>query len=88
MAQKARWFAEMGVDNMFRSPGVREFFLDIATSPDPRITHVSRLEVGAATVATNFGLRVRRLLLPRAGELRPRLARWRASARAPRICTI
>ena len=56
MAQKGRWFAEMGVDNIFERPGVREFFLDIATDPACPITHVSRLEVGDATVATNFGL--------------------------------
>lgn len=56
MAQKGRWFADMGVDNIFARPGVREFFLDIATDPACPITHVSRLEVGGATVATNFGL--------------------------------
>jgi CelD/BcsL family acetyltransferase involved in cellulose biosynthesis len=57
MEQKARWFAEMGLHNMFERPGYRAFFLDIATSPWTRhITHVSRLEVGHMTAATNFGL--------------------------------
>ena len=57
MAQKARWFADMGVDDMFVKPGVREFFFDIATNSKTRcITHVSRLDVGQSTVATNFGL--------------------------------
>jgi CelD/BcsL family acetyltransferase involved in cellulose biosynthesis len=57
MAQKARWFAEMGVANMFERPGYRAFFHEIATSPWTRhIAHVSRLEVGGRTVATNFGL--------------------------------
>jgi CelD/BcsL family acetyltransferase involved in cellulose biosynthesis len=57
MAQKARWFAEMGVENFFVRPGVREFFLAIASDPGTRaITHVSRLEVGGTAIATNLGL--------------------------------
>jgi CelD/BcsL family acetyltransferase involved in cellulose biosynthesis len=57
MAQKARWFAEMGVDNIFARPGVRDFFIDVASAADTRaITHVSRLDVGEATAAVNFGL--------------------------------
>jgi CelD/BcsL family acetyltransferase involved in cellulose biosynthesis len=57
MEQKSRWFAEMGVSNMFAKPGCREFFFDIATNPQTRrITHVSRLDVGGATLATSFGL--------------------------------
>jgi CelD/BcsL family acetyltransferase involved in cellulose biosynthesis len=57
MVQKARWFAEMGVRNLFERPGYRGFFHEIATSPWTRhIAHVSRLEVGGITVATNFGL--------------------------------
>jgi CelD/BcsL family acetyltransferase involved in cellulose biosynthesis len=57
MAQKARWFAEMGLRNMFERPGYRAFFMEIATSPWTRhIAHVSRLEVGHVTAATNFGL--------------------------------
>jgi CelD/BcsL family acetyltransferase involved in cellulose biosynthesis len=57
MAQKARWFAEMGVRNMFERPGYRAFFLDLATSPWTRhITHVSRLDVGPVSAAINLGL--------------------------------
>jgi CelD/BcsL family acetyltransferase involved in cellulose biosynthesis len=57
MTQKARWFAEMGINNIFVRPGVREFFVGIASDPNTRaITNVSRLEVGDATVAANFGL--------------------------------
>jgi CelD/BcsL family acetyltransferase involved in cellulose biosynthesis len=57
MAQKGQWFAEVGVENMFAKPGVREFFHDVASHPGTRaITHVSRLEVGGAIVATGFGL--------------------------------
>lgn len=57
MEQKSRWFAEMGVGNMFAKPGYRAFFLEIATSPWTRhIAHVSRLEVGSSIAATNFGL--------------------------------
>ena len=57
MEQKERWFAEMGVGNMFARPGCREFFVDIATNPQTRhITHVSRLDVAGAPLATSFGL--------------------------------
>jgi CelD/BcsL family acetyltransferase involved in cellulose biosynthesis len=57
MAQKARRFAEMGIGNMFERPGYRAFFVEIATSPWTRhIAHVSRLEIGGAIAATNFGL--------------------------------
>lgn len=60
IAQKALWFAEMGVADMFGKPGLREFFFDIATNPQTRhITHVSRLDVGDATLATSFGLTFR-----------------------------
>jgi CelD/BcsL family acetyltransferase involved in cellulose biosynthesis len=55
--QKTRWFAEMGVSNMFNKPGCREFFFDIATNPKTRhITHLSRLDVGGNTLATSLGL--------------------------------
>jgi CelD/BcsL family acetyltransferase involved in cellulose biosynthesis len=48
----------MGVGNLFARPGYREFFFDIATNPKTRhLTHVSRLDVGASTVATNLGLK-------------------------------
>lgn len=60
MEQKARWFGEMGVANMFAKPGCREFFFDIATNPKTRhITHVSRLDVGDTVLATSFGLTFR-----------------------------
>jgi CelD/BcsL family acetyltransferase involved in cellulose biosynthesis len=55
--QKTRWFAEVGVSNMFARPGCREFFFDIATNPKTRqITHLSRLDVGGSTLATSLGL--------------------------------
>jgi CelD/BcsL family acetyltransferase involved in cellulose biosynthesis len=57
MAQKARWFAEAGIDNMFERSGVRQFFHEMARHPGSRaVTHVSRLEVGDAVVAAGFGL--------------------------------
>ena len=57
MEQKERWFAEMGVGNMFANPGCREFFLDIATNPQTRhVTHVSRLDAAGVPLATSFGL--------------------------------
>jgi CelD/BcsL family acetyltransferase involved in cellulose biosynthesis len=58
--QKSRSFARMGVQDIFARPGYREFFLDVATDLNVRaLTHVSRLEVGTTTAATNLGLRFR-----------------------------
>jgi CelD/BcsL family acetyltransferase involved in cellulose biosynthesis len=55
--QKSRWFAEVGISNMFTKPGHREFFFDITTNPETRhITHLSRLDVGDNTLATSLGL--------------------------------
>ena len=57
ISQKSRSFARMGVEDIFARPGYREFFLDIATDLNVRaLTHVSRLDVGATTAATNLGL--------------------------------
>jgi CelD/BcsL family acetyltransferase involved in cellulose biosynthesis len=45
---------------MFDWPGYRDFFLDIANGAQSRrLTHVSRLEVGPAIAAANFGLTFR-----------------------------
>ncbi|HKA79452.1 MAG TPA: GNAT family N-acetyltransferase [Xanthobacteraceae bacterium] len=60
MRQKSRAFARMGVEDFFARPGYREFFTAIATDPALRdVIHVSRLDVGATTVATNVGLKFR-----------------------------
>jgi CelD/BcsL family acetyltransferase involved in cellulose biosynthesis len=60
MDQKSRAFAKMGVEDFFARPGYREFFLDVVGDPDMReMIHVSRLDVGATTAATNVGLRFR-----------------------------
>jgi CelD/BcsL family acetyltransferase involved in cellulose biosynthesis len=60
MEQKSRAFARMGVEDFFARPGYREFFLDVATDPAMReLIHVSRLDVGATTAATNVGLKFR-----------------------------
>ncbi len=60
ISQKSRSFARMGVEDIFARPGYREFFLDIATDLNvSALTHVSRLDVGATTAATNLGLRFR-----------------------------
>jgi CelD/BcsL family acetyltransferase involved in cellulose biosynthesis len=57
MDQKQRAFARMGVANMFRNPGYREFFTDLTTNPQlAGLTHVSQLEVGETIAATNLGL--------------------------------
>ena len=60
MAQKARWFAHMGVANLFAKPGYAEFYRALATDPATRhLVHVSRLDVGATAAAVNFGLTYR-----------------------------
>lgn len=60
MAQKARWFARMGVANLFAKPGYAEFYRALATDPATRhLVHVSRLDVGATSAAVNFGLTYR-----------------------------
>jgi len=60
MSQKSRAFARMGVEDLFTRPGYRDFFLAIATDPAMReLIHVSRLDVGATTAATNVGLKSR-----------------------------
>jgi CelD/BcsL family acetyltransferase involved in cellulose biosynthesis len=58
--EKRRSYAKLGVANMFERPGYRDFFLDLATGPDSaRLVHVSRLEVGGAIAAANFGVTFR-----------------------------
>jgi CelD/BcsL family acetyltransferase involved in cellulose biosynthesis len=58
--EKRRSYAKLGVGNMFERPGYRDFFLDLATGPQSsRLTHLSRVDVGAMTVAANFGLTYR-----------------------------
>ena len=60
MAQKARWFARMGVANLFAKPGYAEFYRALATDPATRhLVHVSRLDVGATAAAVNLGLTYR-----------------------------
>src|SRR5262249_47593078 len=58
--QKSRSFARMGVEDLFARPGYRDFYLDIATDHNvSALTHVSRLDVGKTTAATNLGLTFR-----------------------------
>jgi CelD/BcsL family acetyltransferase involved in cellulose biosynthesis len=60
MEQKSRAFAKMGVEDFFARPGYREFFLDVACDPDMHeMIHVSRLDIGETTAATNVGLKFR-----------------------------
>jgi CelD/BcsL family acetyltransferase involved in cellulose biosynthesis len=54
IAQKSESFASMGVANIFMRPGFRPFYRALAAQP--RFVHVSRLDVGEQTVATNLGL--------------------------------
>jgi CelD/BcsL family acetyltransferase involved in cellulose biosynthesis len=55
--QKSRTFARHGIRNLFGLPGYLEFFQDIAgNSQTCDLVHVSRLQAGTHTVATNLGL--------------------------------
>ncbi len=56
-AQKARFFARLGVPDLFTRPGYADFFLDVATMPEmaDRV-HVSSLTVAGQAAATNLGL--------------------------------
>jgi CelD/BcsL family acetyltransferase involved in cellulose biosynthesis len=59
-AQKAETFARKGLADVFRRPGYREFFLDLASNPRTRdLAHVSELRVGATVAAISFGLEYR-----------------------------
>ncbi|MEA3025540.1 MAG: hypothetical protein QOF91_825 [Alphaproteobacteria bacterium] len=58
--EKRQSYAKLGVANMFERPGYRDFFLDLASGPQSsRLTHVSRIDVGDATAAANFGVMFR-----------------------------
>lgn len=57
MNQKSRAFAQRGIRGLFSQPGLREFFLDLASDSKTRdLCHVSRIEVGDSLAATNFAL--------------------------------
>jgi CelD/BcsL family acetyltransferase involved in cellulose biosynthesis len=57
---KSESLARMGAADLFMRPGVREFYLDLATNPRTRkLVHVSRLQVGTISAATNLGLQYR-----------------------------
>ena len=57
MEQKSRSLARRGIADIFARPGYREFFLDLASNPNIRdLIHISRVEVGTTSAATNFGI--------------------------------
>jgi D-aspartate ligase len=57
MDQKHRGFARRGIADIFARPGLREFFLDLASNPQIRQRfHISRVEVGTTWAATNFAI--------------------------------
>jgi CelD/BcsL family acetyltransferase involved in cellulose biosynthesis len=57
LEQKGNAFAAMGVNNFLARQDVRDFFFDLATSPQTRdFVHVSHLDVGPMMAATNLGL--------------------------------
>lgn len=55
IVQKSASFARMGVANPFEQPGVRDFYLALATETDGFI-HTCRLDVGDKVAATNWGV--------------------------------
>ena len=58
--QKSRSLARIGAPDIFASQELRRFLTGIATDPGLRgFVHVSRLDVGQDTVATNLGLSFR-----------------------------
>ena len=55
--QKHRAFARRGIRDIFVRPGLREFFLDLASNPKTRHRfHISRVEVGDTWAAANFAI--------------------------------
>lgn len=55
--QKSACFARMGIANMFEKPGVKEFYKALATDAEAEgLIEVSRLMVGDATAAANWGI--------------------------------
>ncbi|MFZ3033035.1 MAG: GNAT family N-acetyltransferase [Parvibaculum sp.] len=55
--QKSASFARMGVQNMFGKPGMRDFYLALATDAEAEgLIEVSRLEVGGVVAAANWGI--------------------------------
>ncbi len=57
IAQKSASFARMGIANPFARPGVRDFYVELATDPEARgLIHVCHLDVGGKVAATNWGV--------------------------------
>ncbi len=57
IAQKSATFARMGVANPFTQPGVRDFYMELATSEATKgFIHVARLDVGGKVAAANWGI--------------------------------
>lgn len=57
IAQKSATFARMGVAIPFARPGVRDFYVELATDPEARgLIHVCHLDVGGKIAAVNWGV--------------------------------
>ena len=55
--QKQRALARMGADDIFDSPGARDFYADVTSDPAMSdMIHLSRFDVGAEVGATSVGL--------------------------------
>jgi CelD/BcsL family acetyltransferase involved in cellulose biosynthesis len=58
--QKSAALKRMGVADLFAEPGVRDFYVRLATDPRTRdIVHVSRLDVGTVPASVNLSLQFR-----------------------------
>ena len=56
MEKKSRALRRRGIPDMFAAPGHREFYLELAGNARTRdLVHISRVEIGAAWAAINFG---------------------------------
>lgn len=59
-AYKAQALTAMGAKNVFATPGVRDFFDEVAANPaTAKLIHVARLDVGETIGAASFGLTLR-----------------------------
>ncbi len=57
MDQKSRSLTRKGIPDIFAPPGHREFYIDLVSNPKTRhLVHVSRVDIGAACAAANFGI--------------------------------
>lgn len=60
MRQKSAALKRMGAEDFFARPGVRDFYLELATNQrSPDLVHLSRLDIGPVMASVNLGLQHR-----------------------------